>query len=106
MIIKGTGGLGNKRTVGDHPNYSLIEIDQNTEKSPGDLRRLAVTQTSTNDYQLTLIWKTLKEYNNNNITNSFQKQEKLHAWNEEFQRKERCSTVDSNFPDTLKNITA
>ena len=26
-------------------NYSIIEIGQNTEKSPGDLRRLAVTQT-------------------------------------------------------------
>ena len=28
----------------DHPNKSIIKIDQNTEKSPGDLRRLAVTQ--------------------------------------------------------------
>ena len=36
----GTGGLGNKRTRGDHPNDSIIEIDQNTEKSPGDLRNL------------------------------------------------------------------
>ena len=33
-----TGGIGNKRTSGNHPNYSIIEIDQNTEKSPGDLR--------------------------------------------------------------------
>ena len=32
----GTGGLGNKRTNGDHPNYSIIKIGQNTEKSPGD----------------------------------------------------------------------
>ncbi len=31
-------------TSGDHPNYCIIEIDQNTEKIPGDLRRL-VTQT-------------------------------------------------------------
>ena len=29
---------------GDHPNNSIIENDQNTLKSPGDLRRLAVTQ--------------------------------------------------------------
>ena len=29
----------------DLPNYSIIEIGQNTEKSPGDLKRLAVTQT-------------------------------------------------------------
>ena len=42
-IIKGTGGLGNKRTSGDHPNYNSIEIGQNTEKCPGYLRRLVVT---------------------------------------------------------------
>ena len=35
--------LGNKRVNGDHPNYNIVEIGQNTEKSPGDLRRLAVT---------------------------------------------------------------
>ena len=29
--------------VGDHPNESIIENGQKTEKSPGDLRRLAVT---------------------------------------------------------------
>ena len=52
-IIKGTGGLRNKRS-GDHPNY-VIEIGQNTEKSPGDLRRLVVTQNSMKDHQLTLM---------------------------------------------------
>ena len=51
-LIKGTGGPGNKRTSGDHPNYSIIE---NTEKSPGDLRRLAVTQTSAKGNWLTLM---------------------------------------------------
>ena len=45
MIIKGTWGLGGRRTSGDHLNYSIIENDQNTDKSAGDLRRLAVTQT-------------------------------------------------------------
>ena len=45
-------------TNGDHPNY-IIEIGQNTEKSPGDLRRLAVTKTPVKDHQLTLVWKTL-----------------------------------------------
>ena len=45
--------------VGDHPNYSTIENGQNTEKSPGDLRRLAVTQTPLKDHQRTLTWKTL-----------------------------------------------
>ena len=36
-IITGTGGLGKKRTVGDHPNDSIIENGQNIEKSIGDL---------------------------------------------------------------------
>ena len=58
MIIKGTGGIGNKRTSGDHPNYNIPEIGQNTEKSPGDLRRLAVTQISLKDHQLTLMLTT------------------------------------------------
>ena len=55
-----TGGLGNKRTSEDHPNYSIIEIGQNTEKSLGDLRRLTVTQTPVEDHQLMLVWKTIK----------------------------------------------
>ena len=25
-IDAGTGGLGNKRTRGDHPNYSIVDI--------------------------------------------------------------------------------
>ena len=41
-----TGGLGNKGMSGDYPNYSIIEISQNTKISPGDLRRLAFTQIS------------------------------------------------------------
>ena len=44
----------NKRTSLDHLNYSIVEIGQNTEKSPEDLRRLAVTQTPVKDHQLTL----------------------------------------------------
>ena len=35
-IGTGTGGLGNKRTSGDYPNYSFIKIDKNTEKCPGE----------------------------------------------------------------------
>ena len=58
-IIKRTGGLGSWRTSGDHPNYIIVENDQNTEKSPGDLRRLDVNQTPVKDYQLTLMRKTL-----------------------------------------------
>ena len=40
---------------GDHPNYYIIKNDQNTEKSHGDLRRLAVTQTPVKNHQLTLM---------------------------------------------------
>ena len=50
-----TVGHGNKRTSGDHPNYSIIEIGQDTEKSPGDLRQLAVTQTPMINNQLALV---------------------------------------------------
>ena len=39
----------------DHPNCSIIENGQNTEKSPEDLRRLAVTQTPVEDHQLALM---------------------------------------------------
>ena len=39
----GTGGLVNKSSSEDHPDYSIIKIAKDTEKSPGDLRRLAVT---------------------------------------------------------------
>ena len=40
---------------GDHPNYRIIGNSQNTEKSPGDLRRLAVTQTPVKNHQLKLM---------------------------------------------------
>ena len=42
---KRTGGLESWRTSGDRPNNSIVKNGQNTEKSPGDLRRLAVNQT-------------------------------------------------------------
>ncbi len=41
-IIKGTGGLENKRMSGDHPNNSITENGQNTEKSVEDLRNLGL----------------------------------------------------------------
>ena len=58
--------LGNKRTSGDHQKYSIIKIGQNTKKSPGDSRRLALTQTPGKDHQLMLIRKTQEVDNNNN----------------------------------------
>ena len=54
-IGTGTGGVEKKRTNGGHPNYSIIKIVQNTEKDPGNLRRLVVTQTPAEDHQLTLV---------------------------------------------------
>ena len=59
-LIKRIRGLRNNRTSEDHQKY-IIEIGQNTEKSPRDLRRLVVTQNSRKDHQLTLMRKTLKE---------------------------------------------
>ena len=46
---------------GDHPNDSIIEDGQYTEKSPRDLRRLAVPQTPVKNHQLTLMGKTLND---------------------------------------------
>ena len=42
-------------TSRDYPDYYIIENCQNTEKSPGDLRRLTVTQTPVKDHRLTLM---------------------------------------------------
>ena len=50
-LLKGTEGLGHNRSSEDHSNYSIIEIGQNTEKSPGDLRSLSVDRISVKDYQ-------------------------------------------------------
>ena len=47
--------IGNNGTGRDCPNYSIVEIGQNTEKSPEDLRRLAVSQNPVENYQLTLM---------------------------------------------------
>ena len=54
-IRERTGGFGNKKMSGDHPNYSIVEISRNTKRSPGDLRKLSVTQTLVENYQLTLV---------------------------------------------------
>ena len=54
-------GLGSWRTGKDYPNDSIAEDGQNPVTSPGDLRRLAVTQTPVKNHQLILMWKTLEE---------------------------------------------
>ena len=58
-LIKGIEDWRTWRS-GDHPNYSIIENGQNTEKSPGKLRRLVVTRTQVENHQLTSECKTLK----------------------------------------------
>ena len=61
MIIKGPGGLGSWPKGRNYPNDNIAEDGQNTETSPGDLRRLAVIQTPVRNRQLILMWKTLEE---------------------------------------------
>ena len=51
MIIKRPGGLESWRTGTDYPNDSIAKNGQNPETSPGDLRRLAVTQTPVKTHQ-------------------------------------------------------
>ena len=48
---KETGRIENQRKNRDHPNYSIVGIGQNTEKSPGDLRKVAVIQTPVKNHK-------------------------------------------------------
>ena len=56
---KGVGRAGNLRTSRVHPNFSIVKINQNTEKSPGDLRRHSFShsfsQTPLKDHLSTLM---------------------------------------------------
>ena len=70
MIIKEPRGFESWWTSGDHPNDSIIEDGQNTEKSPGDLRRLDVTQTPVKKPSANANVKNSKRVYNNNIKNS------------------------------------
>ena len=49
VLLKGLEDLEN----------GIIEDGQNTEKIPGELKRLAVTQSPVKDHQLALMWKLL-----------------------------------------------
>ena len=69
VIGTGTGGLGNKRVSGNHPNYSIIEIGQNPEKS----WRLEETSRHSNSNEkpsANVGVKNSKEYNNNDNNNT------------------------------------
>ena len=54
MISTGVGGFENKRTSGDHPNYSIVEIGH------GFVRIVAVTWTPVENHHLSLVRRTLK----------------------------------------------
>ena len=54
-LLKGLEDLEVGGRVETIQETSIIENGQNTEKSLGDLRRLAVTQTPVKDHQLTLM---------------------------------------------------
>ena len=54
-IDKGAGRVGNRRMNRDYPNYSIVNIGWNTEKSPGVLGRVIVTQTPVKYHQPTLV---------------------------------------------------
>ena len=47
---KGDRRVVNRKTSRDHPRHIIIKIGQNTGKSPGDLRTLAVIQTPVKDH--------------------------------------------------------
>ena len=63
----GTGAVGfrNRRASGDHPDYNIVEIGQNTEKSLEDFKRIAFTQIPVRKHQIMLVRKTFKGVNNN-----------------------------------------
>ena len=74
-IVVGALGTIHKGLVKELENleirhYSIFKIGWNTEKSPEDFRRLAVTQTPVWNHQLMSVWKTLKWVNNNNNNNN------------------------------------
>ena len=54
-LVKRLMELEMRSTCGDHPNYSIIKFGQITEKRPGDLKRLNVTQTPREDHLLMLV---------------------------------------------------
>ena len=56
-VIKGL--IKDLEIWGDHSNYC---INQNTENSPGNLRRIAVTQNPVKDHQIKPAIKNLNEY--------------------------------------------
>ena len=51
-LEKGARGDESWRTSRNYPNYSIVKISQITEKNPGELKRLTVTQNLAKYHQL------------------------------------------------------
>ena len=60
-FIRGLEELELGGCAGTMQNYNIDKIGRNTERSPGNLWRLAVTKNPVKDYQLMLVRKTRKE---------------------------------------------
>ena len=54
-LKKQTSRTENQRKNLDHPDYSIVEISQDPEKSLGEPRRVAVTQTPIKACQVTQV---------------------------------------------------
>ena len=67
MLGKEAGKIGGQRINQDQPKHSSIKTIKNTFKRPGNVTRLAVTQTSVENHQLKMKRQTPKENNNNNF---------------------------------------
>ena len=52
---RGLAELKIRGRIGDNPNYCIVSVSQNTEKSPGDQKRLAITQDPVKYHQLTVV---------------------------------------------------
>ena len=54
-LKKGPERFGNPRMYREHPNCCIVKIGQNTEKSLGDPRKIAVTQPPIKRHHLMLV---------------------------------------------------
>ena len=58
---KGARKLRNQKRNRDHLNYCIVEINQNTEESPGSSWWLTIIQNPVRNHQLTLVRKTYQK---------------------------------------------
>ena len=55
IIEKRIGTTGNRRKNQPHSDYSIVENGEYTQETPGDSKRLAVTQTTVQTHKLSLL---------------------------------------------------